>query len=378
MVNSMTDNKKKKIYLLPIVSFLLYIALGYYAGHTLGESLANYDPIYNLAFFPILFIAIILNVIIHEAGHLVCGLISGYEFSSFRIFSFMIVKDNGKFKVKRFSLAGTGGQCLLVPPEMQNGDYPSVLYNLGGALADLITALIIFFLSIAFSNPWLSSIFKIIAANSLVSAITNGLPMRSKIITNDGYNAWSLRKDANARRALWLQLKINAESTKGRSLKDMPDEWFVLPADDEMKNPLISAIGVFCCNRMMEQHRFEEADQQMRRYINDDVLIGIYKCLAVCDCILCELMGENRRQVIEELLTKEQRKLMKSMRQSISVVRTEYLIAKIIEMDEKKADKLMRVFEKTAKNYPFPQDIETERELISMAVKASEKGYTND
>ncbi len=369
----MSDKKKKKINLLPIISFLLYIALGFYAGHTLGNSLANYDPIYNLAFFPILFIAIILNVIIHEAGHLVCGLISGYEFSSFRIFNFMIIKENGKLKTKRYSLAGTGGQCLLVPPEMNNGEYPVVLYNLGGALADLITALIIFFLSIAFSNPWLSSIFKIIAANSLISAIINGVPMRSAMITNDGYNAWSLRKDGDARKGLWLQLKINDKATRGHRLKEMPDEWFVIPTDEQMQNPMIAAIGVFCCNRMMEQHRFPEAYEQMKHYINSDVLIGIYKCLAVCDCIYCEMMGENRRQAIEELLTKEQKKLMKAMKQSISVIRTEYLIARIIEMDEKKADKLMLVFEKTAKNYPFPQDIETERELISIAVKASEK-----
>ncbi len=370
----MAEKKKKKFYLLPIVSFILYIALGFYAGYMLGESLANYDPIYNLAFFPILFIAIILNVIIHEAGHLVCGLLSGYEFSSFRIFNFMIVKEDGRLKTKRFSLAGTGGQCLLVPPEMQNGEYPVVLYNLGGALADLMTALIMFMLSLVLPMPWLSAILRIIAANSLVSAIINGIPMRSAMITNDGYNAWSLRKDDDARKALWLQLKINDKAIKGYCLKEMPDEWFVLPSDEGMQNPLIAATGVFCCNRMMEQHRFAEADKQMRHYISSDVLIGIYKCLAVCDCIYCEIIGENRRQVIEELLTKEQKKLMKSMKQSISVVRTEYLIARIIEMDEKKADKLMRVFEKTSKNYPFPQDIETERELISLAIEATKDG----
>ena len=35
--------------------------------------------------------AILLHVIIHEAGHLVFGLLSGYRFVSFRIFSLTLV-----------------------------------------------------------------------------------------------------------------------------------------------------------------------------------------------------------------------------------------------------------------------------------------------
>ena len=34
------------------------------------------------------YLALIVQVIIHESGHLVCGLISGYKFNMFRIFSF--------------------------------------------------------------------------------------------------------------------------------------------------------------------------------------------------------------------------------------------------------------------------------------------------
>lgn len=35
-----------------------------------------------------MYVAIFIQLIIHEAGHLVFGLVSGYKFSSFRIFSF--------------------------------------------------------------------------------------------------------------------------------------------------------------------------------------------------------------------------------------------------------------------------------------------------
>jgi len=55
------------------------------------------------------------------------------------------------------------------------------------------------------------------------------------------------------------------------------------------------------------------------------------------------------------------------MRKSPSTYRVEYLYAKYIEKDEKKASTAMAGFEKVAKTYPYPHEIEGERELIRYA-----------
>lgn len=49
-------------------------------------------------------VCIFLTIIIHESGHLVMGLLTGYRFSSFRISSFLLQKDNGKLKLRRFDI----------------------------------------------------------------------------------------------------------------------------------------------------------------------------------------------------------------------------------------------------------------------------------
>ena len=64
-----------------------------------------------------LVVSVPLLIMVHEAGHLVCGLLSGYKFVSFRIFDFTILRSEGRLRVKRFAVAGTGGQCLLSPPD---------------------------------------------------------------------------------------------------------------------------------------------------------------------------------------------------------------------------------------------------------------------
>lgn len=83
-----------------------------------------YQEILSLAglFFG-MYVALFFHMIVHEAGHLVFGLMTGYKFCSFRIASFMWLKENGKLKMKRLTLAGTGGQCLMTPPDMKDGKY---------------------------------------------------------------------------------------------------------------------------------------------------------------------------------------------------------------------------------------------------------------
>ena len=58
---------------------------------------------------------------------------------------------------------------------------------------------------------------------------------------------------------------------------------------------------------------------------------------------------------------------LKAMKKSPSTYRMTYLYAKYVEKDEKKAAVAMAMFEKTAKTYPYPHEIEGERELISYA-----------
>ena len=93
-----------------------------------------------------MYVAMFLQIIIHEGGHLVFGLLTGYQFSSFRIGSFMWINENGNLRFKRLSLAGTGGQCLMNPPEMVDGKIPYVLYNLGGSVLNTLYAVLLIFL----------------------------------------------------------------------------------------------------------------------------------------------------------------------------------------------------------------------------------------
>ena len=320
-----------------------------------------------------MYVALFLQIIIHEAGHLVFGLLTGYRFISFRVSSFMWMKDSDRIRFKRLSVAGTGGQCLMAPPELKDGKMPVQLYNYGGAIMNLIASAVCGGLTLLCPAGSLFRPFLLLMlVTGIAYALMNGLPIRTGLANNDGRNAWDLARNPEAVRAFWITLKMNELSAKGVCLRDMPEEWFAVPDEEGMKNGITSSLGAFACSRLMDQGKFEEADALMERLLSHpNGIPGVLRKMLVCDRIYVELIRENRPEVLEGLRTKDQVKFMKSMKKFPSVLRTEYAYALLAEKDPEKAQKVVEMFENTARTYPNPNEIEIERELMETARKAA-------
>ena len=257
----------------------------------------------------------------------------------------------------------------MTPPEMKDGKIPVFIYNYGGAFLNLILSAVSLCLYLFMPHiEFLSPFFLYLTVIGIGFALANGIPLKGTLVSNDGYNALSLGRDKDALRGFWMQLMINSLSSDGVALKDMPEEFFTVPTDEQMKNVMIAPIAVFASNRYTEQHRFEEADALMKRLLEmESGIVGLYKNLMICDRLYIELISENRKDVVDAFLTKEQKSFMKSMKTYLTVMRTEYAYALLCNEDEEKAEKIKAQFEKCAKNYPYEADIKTERTLMQLA-----------
>ena len=327
----------------------------------------------------VLIISVVMHIIIHEAGHLVFGLASGYKLSSFRIFSFMWLKEDGKTVLKRLSVAGTAGQCLMTPPDMRDGKIPVVLFNLGGSLLNIISASV--FLAAWFIIPHVmilrDAVF-IFAVCGYLLGLLNAIPIHTAVIDNDGYNALMLSRTSSAMRAFWIQMKINDSVACGARLKDMPDEWFAMPSDRDMKNSMVAAIGVFCCNRLLDEGKFTAADSAMKHILSiESGMVGLHRALLISDRMFIELIGRCRHTVIDEMLTDEQKRIVAQMSGYPGVIRTKYAYALLYEKDAQKAEQLLERFNDVAGSYPYKSDVESERELIAAAMRVSATAEEN-
>lgn len=377
-VRRMETNKKKKS------NWKQWIAIGFFMlmgaccgilmakyvelGEENGKSLA--EQLISLAVLFIgMYVAIFVHIVIHEAGHLVFGLATGYKFCSFRIGSFMWMKENGRIRLKRLSLTGTGGQCLMAPPEYKDGKFPVVLYNLGGSLFNVFAAVLFLLLFLPGKGQNLFSVLMLLAAViGIVLALMNGIPLRMGVVDNDGYNALSLGENPKALHSFWIQLKSNEQMAKGVRLKDLPGEWFQYPDKADRQNSMSAVMAVFSCNRFMDEHRFEEAYAQMKELLEEkNAVVGLHRNLLICDCIYCEAIGENDFSKIENMYTKEQKNFMKSMKTYPSVIRTQYVYALLVQKNPEEAAKIKEKFEQCEKTYPYISEILSEREFMEIA-----------
>lgn len=312
------------------------------------------------------------QVILHEGGHMVFGLLTGYRFVSFRIGSWMVQKENGKLRLHRYTLAGTGGQCLMVPPDIPDGKIPYQLYNAGGALFNLFTALPVVVLAVHCSSWMARTFWALFCVMGLGTALTNGIPLRVQGVANDGANARDLGKDPAALQAFWNQLSVNARQAAGVPLRKMPEAWSSLPTEG-LDNLMVAAQAVLHANRLMDEGRFAKTAQAIDALeAQDTALLPLHRGLLLCDRLTCALLtGEDAAPLLSRWNSREMRTFRKQMRKMPAVLRTEYLVARLAERNPEAARNIRTRFEACAKTYPYAAEAASDRALLQKADRLS-------
>lgn len=347
-----------------IISFGVYILVGASWGVMEGFLEGNgwVDDISFLGAVASSLISGFLHIIFHELGHMEAGLISGYQFSSFRIGSLAWIKENGKIKFKKYSLNGTAGQCLMIPPENMGYNYPVIFYNLGGILMNLIVSIIVVFPSFYLRSGELL-LFSFVG---LFAAIINGIPMKSAGIANDGMNVKCLKKDPLAMQAFDCQLRSNALLMKGVRLKDMPDEWFAIPENSDLSNINTGTMLYMQIGRLLDNHDFANAKGKIQWALdNVSGMLEIYKNELKCELMFCEIILGNYMEA-EKLYEYEMKKYIEGTSNWPSRKRLMYAYYLLVEKDNEKAKKELKMFNRIKKTYPYKADIESEEEMIEL------------
>ncbi|MCD7893799.1 MAG: hypothetical protein LUG60_08880 [Erysipelotrichaceae bacterium] len=350
------------------------ILLGLGMVNTLPGDLYWYDDLIAMAFMVVVaYVAIMIQVIVHEFGHMVFGLISGYHFVSFRVFNIILVNQNGHVTLKRYSLPGTGGQCLMAPPDIKDDHMPVMLYNLGGVLMNMIVSIIFIMICFKVEDPFIFLTLYMFIVIGIVTAITNGIPMQVNNINNDGYNILELRHNNKAAYAFYFQLKIASFLADGYRYKDMPID-FKLCKEDDLDNCLIAMQQALYCSYLIDKHEFAEVLELLNNLTSKKGMSGINKYLLDVDRIYIELIQGNTDNA-KKLYTRELQKFIKSMKRYPSILRMQYTYALLVEDNQEKADKIQIKFNKL-KHYPYMGEIQSEEELMSIAFKTFLRNHT--
>lgn len=375
--------KRKKIFSWIIKSIIIAGAFAglFFAGFFAGKSMKNDGGSLSemsgaefasksaavLAFF---FIGFFIHMIIHEFGHLIAGKLSGYQFISFRVFNVTLIKENGKLRRKKFSVAGTGGQCLMIPPEEKDGKYPFLLYNLGGSLMNFLISLILLALFFTLNSD--SFIFSAALIPLIVTGAFTGLiniiPLKFIGIANDGYNTYLLLKNEEDRRALRVILLSHAYLAAGKRVRNLPAEWSL--HSDEFGSSLSTTSALIHCSILSDNHNFAEARELTEKILTEADIFEYQKNELRCDLLFFEIILERRREEIDRLYTDKLRKYISQSRNHPCRLRLLYAYSKLVEPNEEEAAKTLEEFNKACGTYPY--ETESEREYIAIIDGISE------
>lgn len=254
-----------------------------------------------------LFAAGFVQVILHEGGHLVCGLLSGYRFVSFRVWRLTLIRRRGRLCLRRYDVAGTGGQCLMAPPEGRADEIPVQLYNWGGVIANALSATVALVLLLVLpGGGFLVALPAVIfIAVGYVLALLNGIPMSRGGVCNDTANCLLLKRDPLSRQALVAQLRANALVQDGLRPVEMPSELFRLTAPDgqeaapDYASPLQAAVGFMQVALCLDRLEWEEAYRLLADIgRHRELLPGLFRQELDCERVFAALATGRRGEAV--------------------------------------------------------------------------------
>lgn len=352
---------------------LAFILIGAVMGIVLVALYSAFLPVVlDLSLFPLLLILLVtlvwmsvvfmFSVPLHEAGHLVFGLATGYEFVSFRAGKTIWTKRDGKLVRGRCQVAGTAGQCLMAPPGQPDGAYPYVLYNLGGALFNLLGGALL--LGIAFALPSLAGFLCASAGlTNLFMGLVNLLPLPD--VCNDGVNLLALRKGAEARRAFWITLAANARLAQGARPLDLPADWTQpLPDFTEHTPALTFGLLVLEAARRMDAGDYDQTIALLNQLLQFPQVVPAQKLASEGDVLLLTLLTKGPGPEAGKLCTPKLLGALRAGKTSPPSQCTLYAAARLQTGSETDAQKARAAFEKAALTHPYPGETQLYRELF--------------
>lgn len=371
------QKKKKKFPWGTVIYMLVCVAVGAVFGLALAVAEVEVTGLVSVGMMAAFLGAFFLHIIIHEAGHMLFGMLTGYKFLSYRVFSLMWEKaPDGKVRFSRYSLAGTLGQCLLSPPDYNEGDYPYVWYNLGGVLANLALSLLAAAGLILLPKTAAGIIICFATLlTGLFTAFFNGVPMSGKNmqVNNDGSNIVAIGKSQAARRAFWMQMKANEQIAWGKRLKELPEEYFTGYPQEEKANAMVISMDVLAALRQLDAMSFDRAEEMMLSLVENQHVPGIYRQQLTFELAWIELISGRPGKMVQRLEEKTMKQFAQAMKTFPTVLRTRYALALLQDKDNAKAEKVLEEFEKMAAQYPHPSEIAGERELMELTARRTQE-----
>lgn len=208
---------------------------------------------------PAVCIGFLMQLVLHELGHLIGGLLTGWKIIYLQLFYMIIARENKKLKFKITSTCDY--QCIMYPKTLGNSVW---LYTIGGCALNLATAFlglagILLFLC---TNALLFLYSLCFFVFGLTSFLINIIP-NTKRICNDGASLLLL-KDRQTRLCHNSQLFIAKELFEGKTYRQI-DRELLFNLCEQTDNDILAYQAVLEYYYWLELEDYERMNQTLAK-----------------------------------------------------------------------------------------------------------------
>lgn len=254
----------------------------------------------------------------------------------------------------------------MAPPDKPLEEIDTRWYNAGGVLANIVIVLLSLVLVWAFDLPhWLNELLVIMALIGIVTALTNGIPMKMGGVANDGFNLLQMEKDLPGKQSFCNILDINVRSQKGETYSEMPERLFALPQPIDWKNSMHVGSVLSAATRLLALHQWEDAHQLLTEALNHkDEYMMLYQLemenMMIQACILSERDDEARLHYTQEV----QKHISQHASTQSDKQLTSMAIVLALDNDRPKAEKILHDLETNRDKYIHQSDVAMSLDLM--------------
>lgn len=246
------------------------------------------------ATYALLFIVFVgtipIQIVFHEAGHVICGWLTGYRLVSIRLGSLVYFKTDAGWRFGRQKIAGTGGQALMQPPD--KSPLPYRLYLCGGLLSNGVFTIIG---GIALS-PWrIMAICWVLASVALI--LMNGIPAGF----NDAQALRIVHREPGNQQLLAIQLTANALLMAGYRYAELPKTLYT-PVSTKQRTYFNDFQLFLEAAYDQEMGNYAQAAKILQTAFEDDQeMVPIYAAELKQQLLLMLLLSDPQNSLIPEL-----------------------------------------------------------------------------
>lgn len=348
---------------------------------------------FGLRFFLLVLLFLLMAVLslpvalLHELGHMLGGLLSGQRLFYLCVGRLYIVRRaSGQLRFAWRRTPGVGGACAMYSP--RDGISPLPLL-LGGPLMNLLTGVV--FACFAWqTRPHFSSagvlqfsmlhiILLLLTLLSLHQGVTNLRPFMLAIGGTDGWQLRLHRRSPEAREDYARLVRVSRALQQETRLKDMPDEWFIHRPPERESNLYALSFMQNIVARLMDKGDFAAALEAARPALDKEIpFAAVLRMHMLQDGAVCEMLLGQPGEFFAQLQEEEIVRLRKMHKGYLSVLRTDYAAALLLQGDQERAASIRTDFERIAAAYPFVVDASAESELMECIRHASEAMHAKE